>query len=131
MARLFFGLKADDQRSITLEKVGADGRLLARHSRELVYPESNRNSRIEFDFGSPKPDYPASGRPVIVVVQADHKTYRYRTLMPGDPGHQEMMGLVSTGQSVGRTMKGVRRRIVTLDDVEAAWSGARLRGSAG
>jgi hypothetical protein len=126
VARMFFNLEPGDTRSITLERIGPGGQFLNRDARQLVFPESNRNSRIEFDFGGRK-DYPASGRPIVAVVEADYGVYRYRALLPGDPGHQEMTTLLAAGASVGR---GLTRRIVTLDDVEAHWPGAGLRGHA-
>ena len=126
IARQFFNLEAGGERSITLERIGSSGRLVSRSSRQLVLPESNRNSRIEFDFGEKVP-YPGPNRPIVVVVEADYLTYRYRTLMPGEDGHGEMQALLAAGPSIGR---GVRRRIVTLDDVEAYWSRAALRGGA-
>lgn len=127
VARKFFNLEPGvDGRSITLEKVNGSGDVLSRVARQLIFPESNRNSRIEFDFGDAQA-YPAAndGRPVIVVIEADYLTYRYRTVMPGSPGHPEMCSLLSAGPSIGR---GVRRRIVTLDNVEAYWPAVALRG---
>jgi hypothetical protein len=125
VARQFFNLKPGDQQSITLEKIGSSGELLNRSSRQLVFPESNRNSRIEFDFGA-QLDYPVLHRPLIVVVEADYLVYRYRTLLPSDPGYEETSRLLMAGPSIG---KGVHRRIVTLDDVEAHWPHAALRGA--
>jgi hypothetical protein len=77
------------------------------------------------DFGK-RMEYPsAPDRPIVVVVEADFLIYRYRTLMPGDAGHSEMEALLAAGPSVGR---GVRRRIVTLDEVETFRPRAALRG---
>ena len=128
VARLFFNLEPGSEgKSITLEKISALGNVVARASRQLVFPDSNRNSRIEFDFGGVQ-TYPAAamGRPIVVVVEADYLTYRYHTVMPGTPGHEEMTALLHAGRSIG---KGVRRRIVTLDDVEAYWPESALRGA--
>jgi hypothetical protein len=124
VARLFFGLRPGSVQSIELEKIAKNGASLGRSTRQLVFPESNKNSRIEFDFGQ-KRDYPEQGRPLIVVVQAEYKTYRYHTLLPGEDGHREIGDLILAGPAVGR---GLRRRIVTLDDVEGYWPDARLRG---
>lgn len=127
VVRVFFRLEPGGQRSITLEKIGPTGERISRKSRQLVFSErSNRNVKVEMDFGD-KLDYPPPPeRPIVVVVEAGVSTYRYRSLMPGDPGHSEMKKLISAGPSVG---KGLERRIVTLDEVESYWPGAALRGA--
>ncbi|UOD83477.1 hypothetical protein [Paenarthrobacter ureafaciens] len=124
IARQFFGLQRGDGRSITLERIAPNGRIVERSSRQLVLPESNGNARIEFSFGSAS-QYPAAGRPLVVVVESGYLTYRYRTLMPGNPGHDLLLDLLSAGPSIGR---GLRRRIVTLDDLELYWPYSALRG---
>lgn len=124
IAREFFNLEPGLDRSITLERIGPTGLVLRRTSRQLVIPEANKNSRIEFAFGANAyPVLPA--RPVVVVVEASHLTYRYRTLMPDDQGHDGVMRLLAAGPSIGN---GLRRRIVTLDDLESYWPQAALRG---
>src|SRR5215467_9434002 len=55
--RQFFNLQPGMDRSITIERVSAAGRVVERTSRQLVFPESNRNSRIELFFG-PRAEYP-------------------------------------------------------------------------
>lgn len=125
VARQFFSLEPGDDRSITLERISAQGRVIERSSRQLVIPESNRNSRIEFSFGSVT-DYPdPPDRPIVVVVEANYLTFRYRTLMPGDAGYEGVKNLLRLGKSIGR---GVRRRIVTLNELEDFWPQAHLRG---
>lgn len=125
VARQFFSLEPGDDRSITLERISAQGRVIERSSRQLVIPESNRNSRIEFSFGSVT-DYPdPPDRPIVVVVEANYLTFRYRTLMPGDAGYEGVKSLLRLGKSIGR---GVRRRIVTLNELEDFWPQAHLRG---
>jgi hypothetical protein len=92
----------------------------------LVFSESNKNPKIEFKFGPRDLLYPPDPeRPLLVVVESAYLTYRYRTLMPGDAGHEGIQRLLEAGPSIGR---GLPRRIVTLDEVEAYWSQAALRG---
>ena len=124
IARQFFGLQRGDGRSITLERLSAQGRVVERTSRQLVLPESNGNARIEFSFGGAR-NYPAHGRPLVAVVESGYLTYRYRTLMPDETGHDLLSNLLSAGPSIGR---GLRRRIVTLDDLEMYWPYSGLRG---
>lgn len=126
VARQFFNLEPGDDRSITLEKISAAGRVTERVSKKLVFSERNRNPKIEFHFGPRELDYPPDPlRPLLVVVESAYLTYRYRTLMPGDTGHAGIEQLLHAGPSLG---KGLHRRIVTLDEVEAAWPQASLRG---
>lgn len=126
VARQFFNLEPGDDRSITLEKISAAGSVIERVSKKLVFSESNRNPKIEFHFGPRDMAYPADpSRPLLIVVESAYLTYRYRTLMPGHQGHADMEQLLLAGPSLGR---GLYRRIVTLDDVEAVWPQASLRG---
>lgn len=126
VSRQFFNLEPGDDRSITLEKISPTGRVAERVSKKLVFSESNKNPKIEFHFGSRYMPYPADPlRPLLVVVESAYLTYRYRTLMPDDSGHGAVEQLLFAGPSLGR---GLYRRIVTLDEVEAAWPQAALRG---
>lgn len=126
VTRRFFRLTQGSTRSITLERIGPSGTVTNRMASRLVFSEANRNSKIEFDF-HPTPKYPdPATKPIIVVIDAGNATYRYRFLMPSDGGYQPMRDLLAAGPSEGR---GVRRRIVTLDEVESYWPQAMLRGS--
>jgi hypothetical protein len=125
IARQFFNLEPGFDRSITLERISAQGRVTERSSRHLIIPESNRNSRIEFSFGAVSQYPPPPNRPLVVVVEAGYLTYRYRTLMPTDGGYQEVQEVLAAGPSIGR---GLRRRIVTLDELETYWPHCALRG---
>jgi hypothetical protein len=129
IARQFFNLEPGDDRAITLEKISGEGRVVERTSKRLVYSEANKNIKIEFHFGPRDLAYPdPPERPLLVVVEADHLTYRYRTLLPGQSGHGPVKTLLLAGPSVG---KGLHRRLVTLNDVESVWPQAHLRGGVG
>lgn len=125
IARQFFNLEPGMDRSISLERISAAGRVLERTSRQLIIPESNRNSRIEFSFGSVTEYPPAPNRPLVVVVEVGYLTYRYRTLLPDESGYEGVLSLLAAGPSIGQ---GVRRRIVTLDELETYWPQSALRG---
>lgn len=123
--RRFFHLGQSNANSVTLERIDAGGLLVTRTSRQLVFSDANSNSKLEFDFGGIA--YPSgASKPILIAVEASYLTFRYRLLMPGDPGYAQMASLLLAGSSVGR---GVLRRIVTLDDVESFWSQVSLRGS--
>lgn len=124
--RRFFHLEQDNDRSITLERIAPDGTLQSRRSRQLVFSTANSNSKIEFDF-DPLPAYPnGSHRPLLAIVEADYLTFRFRLVMPESAGYEPLHELLAAGDSIG---KGLRRRIVTLDEVEAYWPTAMLRGA--
>jgi hypothetical protein len=124
--RRFFHLEPGSVRSITQERIGSSGEVQSRNSRQLVFADANRNSRLEFDF-DPLPAYPKDGvKPLLVAVEAVYLTFRYKLVMPGDSGYVPLSNLLAAGPSIGR---GARRRIVTLDEIEAYWPQAGLRGA--
>lgn len=127
VTRRFFGLTAGSTRSITLERINGEGKIVARSAQKLVFAEKNRNSKIEFNF-RPLPTHPGSAtRPILVVVDAGNSNYRYRLLMPGDGGYAPMAKLLGDGP-LEDPKPAVPRRIVTLDEVEQYWPQAMLRG---
>lgn len=124
--RRFFHLEPGKPKSVTLERISPSGTLLSRSSRQLVFSTENSNAKLEFDF-APLPTYPgAATKPILVAVEAVYLTFRFRLVMPGDPGYMQLTSLLAAGPSVG---KGVTRRLVTLDEVEAFWPQAGLRGA--
>lgn len=125
--RRFFHLERGSIQSVTQERISPGGAVQSRHSRQLVFSESNKNAKLEFDF-DPLPTYPVDGvKPILVAVESVYLTFRYKLVMPADSGHGPLSNLLSAGPSIG---KGTRRRIVTLDEVEAYWPQAGLRGAA-
>lgn len=124
IARQFFSLEPGIDRSITLERISDQGRVEQRTRRRLVSSIVNRNARIEFSFGTVT-EYPTGGRVLLIAVESSYLTYRYRTLVPDDSGHEEVVKLLSAGPSIG---KGLRRRLVTLDELEQYWPRSGLRG---
>lgn len=122
VGRLFFRVEEGEQKSVKLERVGPDGQLLGVSTRSLVLGPQ-RNYRIEFDF-NPQSSYPDSSRPLLVVVEVRLRRFRYVTLMPKEPGHQQMLRLTHDLKPVGR---GLPRVITTLDEVELRWPDCPLR----
>ncbi len=124
--RRFFHLEPGKPKSVTLERIAPNGTVQSRTLRQLVFSTENSNAKLEFDF-SPLPTYPGSAtKPILVVVEATRLTFRFRLVMPTDPGYQQLTSLLGAGPSVG---KGVRRRLVSLDEVEAFWLQVGLRGA--
>lgn len=119
----FFRLSPGDSKSITLERIDYLGQFAGRTSRTLVFSDVNKNPKIELDY-SPICDYPVAGVPILLVLELDPRTFRYRALMPGGSGYAEMLQLSNDLPKIGR---GHRRGITNLDEVELRWPGAGLR----
>jgi len=122
VGRRFFRVEEGEQKSVRLERVGFDGQPLGASTRSLVLGP-NRNYRIEFDF-DPQSSYPQVSRPLLVVVELRLRRFRYVTLMPDEPGHEQMIRMTGELPAVGH---GLRRVITTLDEVELRWPGCPLR----
>lgn len=126
VGRRFFRVEEGEDKSVNIERLGSTGKVLGSDTRRLVLGV-NRNYRLEFDF-SPAEDYPSESRPLIVIVELGLRRFRYVTLMPGEPGHEEMYRITESVDSIGG---GLPRVMTTLDEVELRWPGCPLRGSGG
>jgi len=124
VGRRFFRVEEGEDKTVSIERVGMGGESLGIDTRRLVLGV-NRNYRLEFDF-SPAEEYPSAGRrPLIIIVEVGLRRFRYVTLMPGEPGHPEMMRVTDELESIGG---GLARVITTLDEVELRWPACPLRG---
>lgn len=123
VGRRFFRVEEGEDKSVSVERISAAGHVLGSETRRLVLGV-NRNYRLEFDF-SPDEDYPDDSRPLLVVVEVGIRRFRYVALMPGQPGHEEMLRITEDLESIGG---GLPRVITTLDEVELRWPGCPLRG---
>jgi hypothetical protein len=126
VGRRFFRVEEGEDKSIVIDRVNAAGGILSSDTRRLVLGV-NRNYRLEFDF-SPADDYPGASRPLLVVVEVGLRRFRYVTLMPEEPGHEEMLRITEALESIGG---GLSRVITTLDEVELRWPGCPVRGDSG
>jgi hypothetical protein len=124
VGRRFFRVEEGEDKSVNVERVSSSGKVLGSDTRRLVLGV-NRNYRLEFDF-SPAEKYPSGSRPLLVIVEVGLRRFRYVTLMPGEPGHQEMLRITENLDSIGG---GLPRVMTTLDEVELRWPACPLRGS--
>jgi hypothetical protein len=122
VAEEFFRLKIGGTKQVLLERIDDGGYLADKRKRPLVYSEINKNCKVEIDF--PGKSYPPVGYPLLVIVELAVRSFRYRSVFPGDSGYDEMAQLNRELPSVGR---GHPRVITTLDEVELRWPGAHLR----
>lgn len=118
----FFRL-GEGHQTVRMQRVDERGRVSDPVTRSLVFSRTNKNYKIEFDFGDVK-DYPVAGPPLLLILEVDVRAYRYQLLLPGERGYEEMNTLNVLLPSVGR---GFRRVISNLDEVELRWPGCRLR----
>jgi hypothetical protein len=123
VGRRFFRVEEGEEKTVSIERVSATGEPIGEYTRKLVLGP-NRNYRIEFDF-TPVSDYPASWRPLLVILELALRRFRYIPLLPGDEGHAEMFRATQELASVGA---GLPRVITTLDEIELRWERCPLRG---
>lgn len=122
----FFRVAVGETHTLKLEWIDANGKTKSQMTRPLVFSQSNRNYRVEFDFDVQA--YPSPDRPLVLILELGLRRFRYLLLMPGDVGYDEMSALNEGLDSIG---KGVRRVITNLDEVELTWPGCPLRGQSG
>jgi hypothetical protein len=113
----FFLLEPGDDHAVQLARVDENGESVHIRTRRLVYAaESNMNPKLEFDFDGMA--YPDVGRPILVIVEVDFRSFQYVSLFPGQPGHAEMNEMVTAGPKFGN---GLPRIKTTLDQVLLKW----------
>jgi len=123
LATEFFHVVPGSGRTVRLERVNRSGRLEPPVTRPLVYSEaSNKNCKIELDFDAPR--YPGNGPPIVAIVDLGVRSFRYRSVLPGYAGYQELWDLTEEKPSVGR---GFRRILISLDELELRWPSSGLR----
>ena len=113
----YFGAKRGTQRRILLQHVRQDGRLDEIEPRRSVEVLS-RNFRLELGAASGIP-YPDAGRPIAVFVRLQGGIFRYRLLLPNDPGYGNVSTLLDNRWTGPSTR--VRRVRMELADLRQAW----------
>ncbi len=118
----FFQVRADSAQRIYLVERKADGSRADEEVRPCVYSKSNKNYKIE--LGARRHDgYPAVGVPIAVFRELHARSFEYVLMMPGEPGHVELQGLIAVLPRVGR---GFPRVITATMELSAAWPGCPL-----
>lgn len=101
-----------------LSQVRQDGARRDEEVRPLIYSQdTNRNQKLEVAAARGL-DYPNNGRPILVFRERQTRCFDYMLLMPGEPGHVELLQLTTRLPSVGR---GLPRVITDLPTLTAAW----------
>ena len=118
----FFRIRPNTAQRVSLMECGHDGSFGEEKMRPCVYSEANKNHKIEVasHLGTP---YPEQGRPVIVCRELQLRSFAYMLLMPGEPGHSEMLNLTKILPSVGQ---GASRCITESVRIRGAWPACPL-----
>lgn len=120
--RTFFGAEPGLFRRVVLQHVDASGKLEAVENRQSVSVKS-QNYRFELDAAAGKA-YPTNGRPIGVFIRLAPRTFRYRLLMPSDPGYTVVNVAL---QSMWKGRADRMRRVTTTTDVLATiWPNSPL-----
>lgn len=111
---------------ISAEAIDRRGRSRGTEMRRLINPPANENHRIEL----PEPEgrlRPASGTPVVLVLELDRRQVRYMYLLPGDRGYPAVNREISRRESVGISRKAETKRVyMTLGELKGIWPGCPL-----
>lgn len=120
--REFFGLRPGKVERIILQHTNADGTLGTLESRPGVSVKS-QNYRLELDAAAGLP-YPDNGRPICVFVRVATRTFKYRLLMPEDPGYAAMAAFLAA-EWEGRADR-MRRVSTDFGALREAWPDSPL-----
>lgn len=115
----FFNLDPEDHEILYLRELNA----VSYEERPIVFAERNRNVKVEIGSAKGLP-YPGLARgvqqrPILLVRREGTARYRYLLLMPGEPGHAEMLALsVQHFQPHGTQLP---RIVVSRNQVVSSW----------
>jgi hypothetical protein len=104
---------------IVLTRVDLDGSSGEVESRKGRYKAASVNYYFEVGQVQGLP-YPETGRPIAVFGRLKMGGFVYRVLLPGEPGYADVSGWLD--RNVGTAGREMRRRIVTTENVQEAWS---------
>lgn len=113
----FFRVRPNTTQRVYLVECGRGGSFGEQEVRPCVYSAANKNHKIEVASHHGKP-YPGQGSPIVIYRELQVRSFAYMLLMPGDPGHAEMLNLTETLPSVG---PGAPRVITETAYIRDAW----------
>lgn len=118
----FFRVQPNSSQRVYLVECGQEGAFGGQEVRPCIYSEANKNHRIEVASHRNEP-YPERESPIAVYRELQVRSFAYMLLMPGEPGHSEMLNLVQTLPNVGR---GAPRAITGSTRIRSAWPACPL-----
>lgn len=113
----FFRVRPDSAQRVYLTERRGDGTLAEQEVRRCVYSHTNKNFKIELGSRHDEP-YPTIGRPIAAFREDQLRTFEYMLLLPGEPGHREMMRLTDELPSAGR---GLPRAMTDIETMRRYW----------
>jgi len=122
----YFRLTDVEVQRVYLTQVHQDASRGEEEVRPCVYSAANRNHKIEIGAARGLA-YPDRARPLLLFRERQVRVFDYMLLMPGQPGHAQISGLLERLPSIGR---GAHRSITSIDDVARAWPQCALLTSA-
>lgn len=120
--RNFFGVQEGLTQRILLQHVNDDGSLGSLESRPSVSVRS-QNYRFELEAAAGL-DYPNQGRPIGVFLRIATRSFRYKLLMPNNPGHKEMVEFLNNNWN-GRADR-LRRIVTNIETLQTYWANSPL-----
>lgn len=114
----FFQVRAGAHERVVFYQVDASGLVHSPESRVSVAVRS-QNYRFELEAAAGL-NYPTTGRPIGVFRRIATRTFYYTLLMPTQPGHNLLSGLLTARAQVANANR-MKRIIVTSVDLAAAW----------
>ena len=95
--------------------------------RVIVLSDINRNFKMELGAARNYLEYPANGRPLVVLQRESlaESTYRYLLLMPHNDGHEELTELAN--EKFTAASNQLPWAIVSLREVLEVWAACPLR----
>jgi hypothetical protein len=111
--RGFFGASPGKTQRIILTHIAVDGTAGNQEIRPSVSVKSN-NHRFELEAASGL-RYPSQGRPIAVFIRVATRTFRYRLLMPSDPGYRQATQFLN--QRAPRDGNQMQRFVTTVKEV--------------
>lgn len=120
--RTFFDVQEGITQRILLQHVNNDGTLGNLESRPSVSVRS-QNYRFELEAAAGL-DYPEHGRPIAVFLRIATRSFRYKLLMPNDPGHDNMVAFLNENWH-GRADR-LRRIVTTTENLQLYWAESPL-----
>jgi len=119
----FFRLRLGTREPIIIQQKQPGERFKRIERRTLIYSMSNKNPKIEVDGAKILEDnYPASGRPIIVLHALKNRRYRYMIRLPGDDGHRKLAKILDLEPRKGLALPF---KITDAGSLKQMWAGYR------
>jgi hypothetical protein len=118
----FFRIAPNSSQRLRLRHIRSNGDVGGTEIRAIRMSDVNRNRRLEIGAAHRLP-YPRNGAPILVFRERGVRQYDYMLVFPGEPGHAELTGILTTRPNLGR---GDPRVPITTQDLAEEWPDSPL-----